>query len=174
MNDNVIKRMTREEFNSRIKELLTSAEALIPTTVLPDLPFMKQAPTVPDWYEFEQRLWEIGEDVRQLTVTENKALSQEHIETVCRICTDPKAKRGRQSFVMLMGKKRYSDHASRIVTVLTDKDVDGHVISTLCKMGASQYVEEIKPYTTHPVAWIRNEAKKYVKKYNVSTNGDII
>ena len=161
-------RMTREEFNSRITELLTSAVALIPTAALPDLPFMKQAPTVPDWYDFEHRLWELGEDIRQLTVAENKELNAEHVEAICRICTDPKAKRGRQSFVMLMGKKRYSAYADRLATLLTDEDVCGHVISTLCKMGASQYAEEIKPYTTHPIAWIRNEAKKYLTKYSVS------
>ena len=160
--------MTREEFNTRITELLISAVALIPTTVLPALPFMKQAPTVHDWYDFEHRLWELGEEIRQLTVTENKALSAEHIETICRICSDPKAKRGRESFVMLMGKKRYSDYASRLATLLTDGDVNGHVISTLNKMGASQYVEEIKPYTAHATSWIRNEAKKYVKKYSIS------
>lgn len=68
---------------------------------------------------------------------------------------------------MLLGKKRYVSYAHNIIVVLTDEDVVGHVISALYKMGASQYIEQIKPYTNHAITWIRNEAKRYVQKYGV-------
>lgn len=159
--------MRRDEFNAQINKLLLSAEALIPKENLPDLPYMEQAPKVHNWYDFEHELWGIGEDIRQLIVAEHKDLNPEQINRVCKICVNVCAKRGRQSFVMLLGKKRYVPYADRIAAVLTDEDIDGHVISTLYKMGATQYVDQIKPYSTHSITWIRNEAKRYVQKYGV-------
>ncbi len=159
--------MKRDEFDTQLSGLLLLAERLIPEKNLPDLPCMELAPTVHDWYDFEHELWKIGEDIRQLILSERKELNAEQVDRVCKICVDIRAKRGRQSFVMLLGKKRYVSCADRIIVVLTDVDISGHVISTLCKMGASQYIEQIKPYTNHATTWIRNEAKRYVQKYEV-------
>ena len=157
--------MDRKAFDSDINNLLTRAEALIPEENLPDLPYMDLAPDVHDWYEFEHKLWEIGEEIRQF-ISENKnKLNKNQIDRIVSICLDKKAKRGRQSFVMLLGKKIYNSYADMIVTVLNDDDVDGQVIDTLYKMGAKEYVEQIEPFLTHNRTWIRNEAKRYVQKY---------
>ena len=129
--------MTRSEFNARINKILLSAEHLVPQENLPDLPFMELAPTVHDWYDFEHELWEIGENIRQLILTNKKDLSTEQADRVCKICENIKAKSGRQSFVMLLGKKRFLHYAERIACILLDDDIDGHIISTLYKMGAS-------------------------------------
>ena len=145
--------------------LLLLAKRLIPEENLTDLPYMKLAPNVHDWYDFEHELWNIGESIRQLIVANHKDLNSDQVDRVCRICVDIRAKRGRQSFVMLLGKKRYISWADKIADVLPDEDVDGHIISTLYKMGATQYVDQIKPYTTHQITWIRNEAKRYIQKY---------
>ena len=158
--------MTRSEFDARIDSLLLSAEKLIPQEKLPDLPFMELAPTVHDWYDFEHTLWKIGEDIRQLILSERKELNNEQTVRICRICADTKAKRGRQSFVMLLGKKRFLPFAGQLAVLFPDDDIDGHIISTLYRMGASQYAEYIKPYTNHPITWIRNEAKRYIQKYS--------
>ena len=99
--------MKRDEFDSQLNSLLLSAEKLIPENDLPDLPYMELAPTVHDWYDFEHELWEIGENIRQLILTEKKDLSSEQADQVCKICENVKAKRGRQNFVMLLGKKRF-------------------------------------------------------------------
>ncbi len=157
--------MNRAEFDACIDNFLLSAEKLIPQNALPDLPFMELAPTVHDWYDFEHALWEIGEDIRQLVSSERKELNTEQTARVCRICTDTKAKRGRQSFVMLLGKKKFLPFAEQLAVLLPDDDIDGHIISALYKMGASQYIERVKPYTNHSITWIRNEAKRYIQKY---------
>ena len=157
--------MTRDEFDAQVNDLLLLAETMIPEKKLPDLAYMQSVPTVPDWYAFEMRIWDTGEKIRQLIVSERKELNSEQMDSVCDICLDSKAKRGRQSFVMLLGKKRYSCCADKIATVLTDKDITGHVIQTLYKMGASQYTEQIYPYTNHSTTWIRNEAKRYINKF---------
>ena len=157
--------MDRKAFDNEIDNLLNRAEALIPEENLPDLPYMDLAPDVHDWYEFEHKLWEIGEEIRQF-ISENKnKLNKNQIDRIVSICLDKKAKRGRQSFVMLLGKKIYNSYADMIVTVLNDDDVDGQVIDTLYKMGAKEYVEQIEPFLTHNRTWIRNEAKRYVQKY---------
>lgn len=66
---------------------------------------------------------------------------------------------------MLLGKKMFRDYAEQIVTLLNDVDVDGHVIDTLYKMGATEYTDLIEPFLTHNSTWIRNEAKRYIQKY---------
>ena len=157
--------MDREAFDSELNNFLTRAEALIPKENLPDLPYMDLAPDVHDWYDFEHKLWEIGEEIRQFLSENKNKLNEKQIERIVSICLDKKAKRGRQSFVMLLGKKVYSSYADKIVTVLNDDDIDGQVIDTLYKMGAKEYVERIEPFLTHNRTWIRNEAKRYVKKY---------
>jgi hypothetical protein len=157
--------MDRKAFDSDLNNLLTRAEALIPEENLPDLPYIDLAPDVHDWYEFEHKIWEIGEEIRQFLSENKNKLNKNQIDRIVSICLDKKAKRGRQSFVMLLGKKIYNSYADMIVTVLNDDDVDGQVIDTLYKMGAKEYVEQIEPFLTHNRTWIRNEAKRYVQKY---------
>ena len=157
--------MDRKVFDNELDTLLTRAEALIPEENLPDLPFMDLAPDVHDWYMFEHELWEVGEDIRQFLLENKNKLNVSQIERIVKICLDKRAKRGRQSFVMLLGKKIYNSYADMIVTVLNDDDVDGQVIDTLYKMGAKEYVEQIEPFLSHNRTWIRNEAKRYIQKY---------
>ena len=157
--------MDRKAFDNEIDNLLNRAEALIPEENLPDLPYMDLAPDVHDWYEFEHKLWDVGEEIRHFLSENKNKLNNNQIDRIVLICLDKKAKRGRQSFVMLLGRKIYSDYANQIVTVLNDDDVDGQVIDTLYKMGAKEYVKQIEPFLTHNRTWIRNEAKRYVQKY---------
>ena len=154
-----------ESFEKAVDLLLEKAEAKIPDTKLPDLPYLKEAPDVHDWHMFELEIWDIGEEIRQLASKYKKKFNEEQINRIIHICLDKRAKRGRQSFVMLLGKKAYSDYSKAIICLLRDKDVDGHIIYTLYKMQAGQYVNLIIPFTYHKKTWIKNEAKRYVKKY---------
>ena len=88
-----------------MKDSNKKAEDKIPNEILPDLPFMELAPDVHDWYMFEHEIWEIGEEIRQLIFYSKKVLTDSQIARIINICLDEKAKRGRQSFVMLLGKK---------------------------------------------------------------------
>lgn len=157
--------MDRNVFDYELNNFLVRAEELIPAEELPDLPFMELAPDVHDWYKFEHQLWDIGEEIRQFLSANKNKLNELQIERILEICLDKRAKRGRQSFVMLLGRKMYCCYANRIVTLLTDDDVDGQVIDTLYKMGAKGYEEQIEPFLTHNRTWIRNEAKRYIQKY---------
>lgn len=97
--------MDKISFDQQLDILLTKAENKIPDTHLPDLPFMKEVPGVHDWYMFECEIWEIGEEIRQLISAGRKSFTQTQIDRIINICLDERAKRGRQSFVLLLGKK---------------------------------------------------------------------
>ncbi len=157
--------MDRKAFDNELDNLLGRAEALIPEENLPDLPFMDLAPDVHDWYEFEHKIWEIGEEIRQFLSENKNKLNNNQIDRIVSICLDKNAKRGRQSFVMLLGKKMFCEYAEQIVSLLNDDDVDGQVIDTLYKMGATGYSDLIEPFLTHNRTWIKNEAKRYIQKY---------
>ena len=158
--------MDRLDFDNRLDKILSKAEALIPSEALPDLPFMPEAPDVHDYYRFELDLWDKGEEIRQLILESKKKPNIDQIKRICNICTNPFAKRGRQSFFMLLGKKCYAEYAPIIASFLSDDDIDGHVVDTLYKMGTPGYVAQIQPLTKHNRTWIRNIAKKYINKYS--------
>lgn len=157
--------MNRDVFDKELDELLVRAESLIPKDELPDLPFMKEVPDVHDWYQFEHELWGVGEEIRQFLSKNKKRPNKNQIDRIVNICLDKRAKRGRQSFVLLLGRKQYADYADKLIAVLEDDDVEGHVINTLYKMQAGQYVELMKPFLNHKRTWIRNEAKRFILKF---------
>lgn len=157
--------MDRKCFDQQLDTLLKKAEEKIPNENMPDLPFMELAPDVHDWYMFEHEIWEIGEEIRQLIFHSKKVLTDSQIDRIINICLDERAKRGRQSFVMLLGKKAYQNYSDKLVPLLISGDIDGHVIDTLYKMQAGQYVTAILPFVKHKRTWIRNIAKKYIQKY---------
>lgn len=150
----------------KIRDLLDKASEEIPDEVKPDLPPGEYTSGAPKWYGFEHRIWAYGEDIRQVLLT-SKALrkDKELQDAICKISCDPRAKRGRQSFIMLLGFAHCAHLAPQIAAQIDDSDVRGHVISTISKMRCGDYVELIGSYTTDKVTWIRNGAKKYVKKY---------
>lgn len=158
----------RTLFDEKTDELLEKAESMIPDEVLPDLPFLELAPDVHDWYKFEHDLWNIGEELRQLALEHGKYFNPKQIGRIIAICQDCRAKRGRQSFVLLLGKKVYGKYAEEIVSLLNDTDVEGHVICTLYKMGAGQYTHLVRPFLNHKRTWIKNDAKRYIAKFDLT------
>ena len=157
--------LSRESFDNHIEILLTKAENLIPNEELPELPYMDVASEVHEWYQFEYQLWNVGEKIRLLTAEHKKELNELQVKRIIEICLDQKAKRGRQSFILLLGKKCYCTFADEIIDLIDDDDVGGHVIATIRKMQVGQYVDKVKPFLDHKQTWIRNEAKKYIQKF---------
>lgn len=160
-----MKSIDRKLFDDELDRLFTKAEEKIPDEILPDLPYMEEIPDVHDWHMFELELWDIGEEIRQFVSEHNKKFNKHQIDRIINICLDKKGKRGRQSFVMLLGRKMYGNYAEKIVSLLNDDDVVGQVINTLYKMQAEQYVDLMTPFLNHNRTWIRNEAKRYIQKY---------
>ena len=157
--------MNRNEFDLIVERQIERVRELIPDELLPDLPALQGFPDVPGWHDFEHLIWQIGEEIRQLIHHEKKELNRKQTDEILSICANTNVKRGRESFVMLLGKKRYAEYAPQLVELLHDKYVDGHVVDTLYKMGAPNYALEITPFLSYNRTWIRNAAKKYLQKY---------
>ena len=88
------------------------------------------------------------------------------------VATEPKAKRGRQSFIMLLGYAACAQFAPQSMKQLSDPQVCGQVIDTLTKMKCPDYGEAIEPFTRDKTTWIRNTAKLYIKKYAAHNSGN--
>lgn len=156
--------MDKPAFDSTLERLLSEAKDLIPEEALPDRPYRNG--TDHGWYDFELKLWAKGEEIRQLLQTSGRKLSSGQALSVLALCLEPNAKRGRQSFLLLLGQKTYAVHGAAVASLLSDPHVAGQAIDTLYKMGASGYCREVEPFLEHPMTWVRNSAKRYLLKYS--------
>ena len=64
----------RAALNSEINDLLAETEATIPREMATDLPYMKQFPDVHEWHDFELKIWDMGEKIRQFAVPDSNKL----------------------------------------------------------------------------------------------------
>ncbi len=111
--------------------LVARAESLIPERRVPELAPLSGNPDVPEWHGFELKVWEIGEQIRQILARHQSLRKDRELqEAFVRILTNANAKRGRQSFVMLLGYKSCQVHAATVAAQINDPNVTGHVIST--------------------------------------------
>ena len=156
-----------DEIKQEILKIIAEVEAMTPKELEPDLLPIKGFPDVPEWHRFELDIWTLGEKIRQLLL-KNKALRKDKdiFEKILQISLNPKSKRGRQSFIMLLGNTNYTHFANKLITQIADKFVYGQVLHSIYKMRATGYVEIISPYCNDKKAWIRNEAKRYVEKFD--------
>ena len=154
--------MKRTELDAQLNCLLDEARDCVSGGNLDEIPYRTSGI---EWYRYEMDLWQKGEEIRQLLKRDKVQLSESQIERILEICSDQRGRKGRQSFVLLLGKKHCAPYAAQVLRLLNDQDVNGQVIDTLYKMGVSDYVEQIKEFLGHEKTWIRNCAKKYVDRY---------
>jgi hypothetical protein len=88
------------------------------------------------------------------------------LEKILTIALNRKAKRGRESFIMLLWYKHCQKYAQLLIEQIDDDFVRGHIIKGLNKMQASNFIEIVTNYKNDNNTWIRNEAKKYINKYD--------
>jgi len=163
---NLIKEAVTGEVKQEILAIIKEVESLTPKELEADLPPIDGFPDVPNWHKYEHAIWGLGEKVRQL-LFKHKALRKDKdiIKKILQISLDPNSKRGRQSFILLLGNINCKPFANQLITQINDKSVDGQVIDSIYKMKASGYSEIISPYCHNKKTWIRNIAKKYIEKF---------
>lgn len=154
---------------AKIIELLERANRAVPTDNKPNLPPGKNTQGEPEWYVFENNIWMIGEEIRKILI-ESKSLrrDREISSLILGIATNENAKRGRQSFIMMLGSVNHAEYASKIVTQLSDEFVSGHVIDALTKMKCPNYVKQVEPFSESKKTWVRNKAKRYIGRFKGS------
>lgn len=158
--------MTKEEAKKRIIELIKATKKLTPDLHESDLPSFEASPDVPLWHSYESEIWELGEEIRQI-LAEHKDLRKDDFinDNIITFCLNKNAKRGRQSFILLLGYKNLSEYASQLIKMIEDKSVDGQIIDTIYKMQAVGFEEEIRPFINDKHIWIKKAAIKYIDKY---------
>ena len=116
--------------------------------------------------EYEFDIWKIGEDIRQIILTKKSLSKDKEInDLILKFRLKKNSKRGRQSFILLLGYKHLSEYALQLIKMINDKFVAGQIIDTVYKMQATGFEEEIKPFLKDKHSWIRKLAIKYMKKY---------
>ncbi len=153
---------------NEIIDLINKAKNLTPDVLEKDLEPIDGFPNVPNWHDYEHNIWAIGEQIRQVLYSKKSLKKDKEInDLIIEFCLNRNSKRGRQSFVLLLGYKHLSNYALKLINIINDKYVDGHVIDTIYKMQAKGYEKEIKPFATHKITWIRKTAIKYLEKYSI-------
>ena len=149
----------------KIFQLINEAESLTPSALEKDLPSMEGFPDIPSWHDYESKIWKIGEEIRQIIINNKNLRKDDSInESILKFCLNRNAKRGRESFLMLLWYKHNKKYAPRLMPLINDQYVNGHLIEGLNKMQVSGYLKEVMPFTNHDKSWIKKQAKKYVEK----------
>src|SRR5262249_7693716 len=89
----------------------------------------------------------------------------EVIQKVLQVALCRNLRRGRQSFIMLLGFRAAKPFAQKIARDLQDRDVDGHVLDALLRMEAPGFAAEVSLLLKVEKTWIRKLAKKYLERY---------
>lgn len=159
-------KITKAQTRKKVIELIEKAEQLTPKKKEKDLPNMKNYPDVREHHFYEDEIWRIGEEIRQL-IFEHKGLRKDEIlnDRIINFCLNRNSKSGRQSFIMLLWYKHNQKYAEKLVSLIDDKYVYGHVIEGLNKLQIEGYCEQVYPFVNDERKWIKKQAKKYIDKY---------
>ncbi|PQB04343.1 hypothetical protein [Aureitalea marina] len=147
---------------------IDEAIQLRPLELEPDLADLTDYPGVPNWHDYESKIWEIGEDIRQIHLSNNKLRRDTEINSwIADFCLDNRSKRGRQSFLSCLENVHAKGQAEKVALLVKDPYVDGQAISCLLKMRVPGYGNLIAFHLGNDTTWIKNLAKKYIERYGV-------
>jgi len=159
-------KITKEETKRKVMELISKAEQLTPKSFEKDLPPMKDFPDIRESHFYENEIWEIGEKIRQL-IFEHKRLRKDNSinERIINFCLNRNSKSGRQSFIMLLWYKHNQKYAEKLVSLIDDEYVNGHIIEGLNKLQVQGYCEQVYHYRNDERKWVKKQVNKYLEKY---------
>jgi hypothetical protein len=148
----------------QILGIIDEARKLTPILLELNLPDFEMG--IPQWHDYEHKIWRLGEKIRQILFEYKQLRKDVQIQReIISICLNPNSKRGRQSFVMLLGNVHCAAFSNEIASQLGDEFINGQIIDTLYKKKVGNYSNNILPYCRHEKTWIKNLAKKYIAKY---------
>ncbi len=117
------------------------------------------------WHRYETLIWEIGETFRQIFKKHEQLRKEPNLlRELEQVALNTQFGKGRESFVMLLGRYGNQDVINTLKSLLEDREVQGHAIYALRLIGASEVQDDIRPFLQSSKTWVRNEAKKYFVK----------
>lgn len=109
--------------------------------------------------------WAIG---NTLSIIADRSCSHEMVE----IAKNREFGSSRQMIVDGLWKFDDPEIKDVLVSLLDDETVVGHAISGLRMLNDPSVIEDIEPFTSHKMTWIRNEAKAAIKKLSKKKQKD--
>lgn len=70
----------------------------------------------------------------------------------------------RQMVVIAIGRLGGQKEVPLLIELLQDEDVHGHAIDAIGRLKDPTLIPYLEPFVSHKMTWIRNEAKKVIKK----------
>jgi hypothetical protein len=117
------------------------------------------------WFRYESLVWTLGESFRRLMLRGRRLRRCERVfEAVRSLCCDGRFGKGRESFIMLLGKYGGADQIPTLIDLLDDPQICGHAVYALRLLGASEAADKIRPFLGSSKTWMRQEARKYFQK----------
>lgn len=117
------------------------------------------------WYGYESITWALGEQFRQLMKSKPRLRKSAKIwNSIEALCADTRLGKGRESFTMLLGQYGGPQRVPVLMTLLADPEVQGHALYALRLLGSPDGVEVAEKLLGSGRAWVRAEAKKYLRK----------
>lgn len=117
------------------------------------------------WHEYESIIWALGEQMRQLMKTQPRLRLEASIwQSIEALCMDTRLGKGRESFTMLLGHYGGPQRVPVLKALLADSEVQGHALYALRLLGSPEGIEAAEGLLASDRAWIRGEAKKYLRK----------
>lgn len=116
-----------------------------------------------DIFEHEkdfQYLWECGDLLYSMK-------RYKYLPQYLKIIENKEYGTARQMVVLLVGKSKKAEVIPILKELLKDADVEGHVLQALGNYGGDDIEEIMHQYSNHKTTWIRNTAKKYLKKHSI-------
>ena len=108
------------------------------------------------WDDADERYsgykWVIGNTLEALA-------DESMFPQMAEIVTEKSQGTARQMIVLGLGKVKNPAAVDILIGLLPDEDVQGHAIAALRKLKPLKARPYLEPYTRHPNAWIRREAK---------------
>lgn len=103
--------------------------------------------------------WTIGNALE--TVADDSVFDE-----IVSLVQDKKHGSAREMLAMALGKMKNPKAVDIAIDLLNDDEVVGHAIIALRKLKPKKAKPYIEPFLNHPKAWIRQEARKALKKIN--------
>ena len=117
------------------------------------------------WVGHESLSWALGESIRQ-TLRRRRTLRGDPVlwRALETVATERTIGKGREPFVMLLGQYGGLERAPVLLRLLDDPEVVGHALYALRLLAAPGAEEKARNLEGSGHTWIRNEARKYLKK----------
>ncbi len=101
--------------------------------------------------------WAIGNSI---SIIQDKSTK----DRLVKIISDNKHGTARQMMIVALGKMKIEEAIPTLINLLEDNQEVGHVICALGYYEKPELMKYFKAYLNHDKTWVRNEAKKAIKK----------